>query len=332
MVAKDQEASPERVRDLVDRRLVWCTIATVAVYGLFHVFLEKLGREGTIGDVLEDQLKLGVTLAAAIPAWITTRRAFRLRGLRLAVYASIFGIVGFCVLDVLDELPTFTAYAAFQPNHPLHQFLTDFLSTGVACALFITSYLIMLAFDGVHRAMRRESEERAAAVEQRDQAHRVMRTVSEGTSRVVGEEFLLRLAEELGQSLEAEYVFIGVPIDDENFETVANYAAGSRQENFTCNTVGGPCGDTSRGIKNFVPRNVRTRYPGVAALEAMSAESYLGIPLFDHRSGQYLGHLCMIDTKEMPEELESLPALGLFADRAAAELYRLRTEGKLQQS
>jgi PAS domain S-box-containing protein len=63
----------------------------------------------------------------------------------------------------------------------------------------------------------------------------------------------------------------------------------------------------------------------------MGIESYLGVPLVS-ADNQILGHLCVFDTKPMPEAPRKLLVFRIFAARATAELSRLRLERSLAES
>jgi GAF domain-containing protein len=55
----------------------------------------------------------------------------------------------------------------------------------------------------------------------------------------------------------------------------------------------------------------------------------MGVPLQDG-AGAVIGHLAVLDTRPMPEDERLVGVLQLFAERAAAELARLRAEQALR--
>jgi PAS domain S-box-containing protein len=71
-------------------------------------------------------------------------------------------------------------------------------------------------------------------------------------------------------------------------------------------------------------------FPGDPDLGRFGAVSYLGIPFLD-RDGTILGHLAVLDTKALPADPRTLALFRLFADRASAELRRLRAETSLRE-
>src|SRR5881628_1675692 len=59
--------------------------------------------------------------------------------------------------------------------------------------------------------------------------------------------------------------------------------------------------------------------------------SYLGIPAYD-AFGQVVGHIVILDTKPMDENLKTQAILRIFASRAGAELKRQQAEDKLRKA
>ena len=78
------------------------------------------------------------------------------------------------------------------------------------------------------------------------------------------------------------------------------------------------------------PENVVELYPHNAELKRLNAVSYMGVPLLDV-DGRILGHLAILDTQPMPAEPRALALFHIFANRAAAELRRLRAEAEVRE-
>ncbi len=94
---------------------------------------------------------------------------------------------------------------------------------------------------------------------------------------------------------------------------------------------GTPCEDVVRGNLCHYPFGVSKKFPLDTALVEMGIESYLGVPLVASDGG-HLGHLCVFDTRPMPDEPRNMLVFRIFAARAGAELERLRMEGLLRDS
>jgi PAS domain S-box-containing protein len=78
------------------------------------------------------------------------------------------------------------------------------------------------------------------------------------------------------------------------------------------------------------PENVVALYPDDPELQRLGAVSYMGVPLLDD-DRRILGNLAVLDTRPMPAEPRALAVFRIFADRAAAELRRLRAEAEVRE-
>ena len=65
-------------------------------------------------------------------------------------------------------------------------------------------------------------------------------------------------------------------------------------------------------------------------LEPLAAMSYMGVPLFD-TDGQIMGHLAVLDDAPMSGNESVTAIFNIFANRAAAELRRLRRDRALRE-
>ncbi len=151
-----------------------------------------------------------------------------------------------------------------------------------------------------------------------------------GVSGQVGEEFFRSLTRHLAQVSQADYALVGELADDpEKVRTVAVFARGEFQENFTYSLRGTPCQEVIAGELCSFPRDVQTLFPQDLMLREMGVESYIGIPLMN--SGrQPLGLLVVMASGPQRESGFVVSLLQIFASRAAAELERLRAEEALR--
>jgi formate hydrogenlyase transcriptional activator len=160
-----------------------------------------------------------------------------------------------------------------------------------------------------------------------------LRAIAEGTARATGEEFFQSLVEHLaaamgrGCSLIAE--FSGP--SRSRVRTLAYWTNGRLMPNVEYELFGTPCEDVARGNLCHYSCEVWKKFPNDEALVQMGIESYLGVPLVGP-DNQHLGHLCIFDSRPMPDEPRNLLIFRIFAARAAAELERLRMEKLLRDS
>lgn len=165
------------------------------------------------------------------------------------------------------------------------------------------------------------------------QADGVLKTILEGTSSKVGEDFLRSLTRNLALLLRVRYAFISEYLagKGERAQTAAIWTGKEFGENFEYITEDTPCEKVIQDGKAYYPSNVQKLFPADAWLRTAGVESYLAILFFD-RSGQPIGHMGVMDDKPISKShfIESI--LRLFATRAGAELERKRAEGALQES
>jgi PAS domain S-box-containing protein len=78
-----------------------------------------------------------------------------------------------------------------------------------------------------------------------------------------------------------------------------------------------------------IPEQVSLLFPGDPDLRKNKISSYLGVPLKD-AGDVIIGHLAVIDARPLPRDERALSLFRIFADRAAAELRRVRAEQGLR--
>jgi PAS domain S-box-containing protein len=160
----------------------------------------------------------------------------------------------------------------------------------------------------------------------------VLRRILEGTARHTGEAFFAALVRNLALAVDCAYAFVaefsGAPT---RVRTLAVWGRGAPLENFEYELAGTPCEEVVRGSLCHHPQGVQGAFPADALLVEMGADSYLGVPL-QGTSGAVLGHLAVLDTRPMSQEPRRLAIFRIFAERAAAELERLRMEERLRES
>jgi PAS domain S-box-containing protein len=154
-----------------------------------------------------------------------------------------------------------------------------------------------------------------------------LRAIVEGTARHTGEEFFRSLVRNLSAATGVPNAFVAEFADlKTRIRSLAFWTDGKFIANDEWELAGTPCEDVLRGNLCHHPTDVWKKFPKDAGVE-----SYLGVPLRD-AAGEVLGHLAVYDVKPMPPEPRLLYTFQIFADRAAAELERLRYEKMLRES
>jgi PAS domain S-box-containing protein len=160
----------------------------------------------------------------------------------------------------------------------------------------------------------------------------ILRLVIEATTPVTGEDFFNTLMSRLTTSLGVRKAFITECLDHPTtrVRTLAVWTDGAMAENKEFNLSGTPCEEVINGKKIcFYPRDLGKYFP----LELRYGwESYIGIPIVQPSTDKVMGHIAILNDKEMNDALLVESMFRIFAARAASELERLYTAQALQES
>ncbi|NIR45362.1 MAG: PAS domain S-box protein [Gemmatimonadetes bacterium] len=159
-----------------------------------------------------------------------------------------------------------------------------------------------------------------------------LRSILEGTSGETGAAFFEALVENLSRALGTEGAWVTEYVEDATeLRALAFFIGGQLVPDYQYAIAGTPCEPVIKE-KHFVhiPDEVVSLFPDDPDLARYSAVSYMGVPLQD-LDGTVLGHLAVLDTGPMPENPRLLALFRIFADRAAAELRRLRAHARLRE-
>jgi PAS domain S-box-containing protein len=155
----------------------------------------------------------------------------------------------------------------------------------------------------------------------------VLRRVMEGTASDTGERFFRSLVDNLRSALGTMGAWVAT-LDEHRVELTAlsMRLRDDWLDGFTYPVLGTPC-EVALSEKRavHVADRIVDLYRGVPSFKHYGAVSYLGVPVFD-AEGSIIGQVAVLDDKPMPEEPRSMAIFQIFANRAAAELQRLRAE------
>jgi len=159
-----------------------------------------------------------------------------------------------------------------------------------------------------------------------------LRTILEGTATETGERFFAALVENLAKALGTYGAWVTeyVPATRQ-LRALAFRLGGEWIDGWQMSVDGTPCETVIErvGLVHY-PDNVVALYPNDPELKRLGAVSYMGVPLLD-ADRRILGNLAVLDTRPMPAEPRALAVFQIFADRAAAELRRLRAEAEVRE-
>ncbi|GMV14425.1 MAG: sigma 54-interacting transcriptional regulator [Polyangiaceae bacterium] len=154
-----------------------------------------------------------------------------------------------------------------------------------------------------------------------------LRSIVEGTATETGESFFSALVTNLSRTMGTMGAWIAL-YSEHNRELVA-VSMKMRDEwldGFSYPVEGTPCQtalDERRTV--HIPDRIVDLYRGDPSLRHYGAVSYMGVPLLDV-DGAIIGQLAVLDDKPMPPEPRGAAIFQIFANRASAELRRLRAE------
>ena len=159
-----------------------------------------------------------------------------------------------------------------------------------------------------------------------------LRTILEGTSAETGAQFFASLVKNLSQALNTCGAWVTQYIEEcRSLEALAFWLNGQWIHDFEMKLEGTPCEEVFEQARLIhYPDNLLGFYPKNPNIKALGLRSYMGVPLLD-LNGRILGHLAVLDTRPMPEAPRTFALFQIFANRAAAELRRLRAEAKVQE-
>ncbi|MEM0981045.1 MAG: PAS domain S-box protein, partial [Cyanobacteria bacterium P01_H01_bin.58] len=177
-------------------------------------------------------------------------------------------------------------------------------------------------------------------VTERVVAEKTLRNIEAGTAAVVGEDFFAALAEHLASALNADHVLINelqhltsppstTPV--RVLRTLLFWSGGQLQPPHTYPVSNTPCELVLQDGYYICTSGVQAAFPTDADLSILEAESYVGVAFCDSEGG-VIGAICVILKQPLKAVDHTIAILRIFADRAAAELQRQRSDQALSES
>jgi len=167
----------------------------------------------------------------------------------------------------------------------------------------------------------------------RKRSEKVLRSIIEGTSLSLGENYFRSLVRHLAHSLEVRCAFVSELHEQREgrLRLLAFWSGKDFEEIFEYDSKGTPCELVIKKGLVFYPKNVQQFFPEDQWLKDFHIESYLAIPLLD-LDGKPVGHMGVAHDKPLTEPSSAQSILQVFSTRAGAELLRMRAEKALHQA
>lgn len=159
--------------------------------------------------------------------------------------------------------------------------------------------------------------------------------ILDSTSAEIGQNFFVSLVKNLSKVLNTNGAWVTEYFEEEKRMCAkAFYLGNDWIDNFNYPVAGTPCETviTERRLVH-IRDNLFEKYKGNPELKDFrktKVVSYLGIP-FEDVDGRILGHLSVIDSEPIPEDQEVFNIFRIFANRASAEMRRLRAEKETRE-
>jgi PAS domain S-box-containing protein len=168
-------------------------------------------------------------------------------------------------------------------------------------------------------------------VTERKRSEETLKHIGLGVSSSTGEEFVRSLVKQLSKALQTDFSFLVETTkknEEDNTCTLAIAEHGHIRSKMNFKLANSACEEVlKRGFRAF-PSEVREKFPKDDILKELAAESFVAMPLVDHK-GKTVGLMGVIDTKPMDNVQIAESTLQIFAARAAAEIERKRFEEDL---
>src|SRR6266478_3095425 len=173
----------------------------------------------------------------------------------------------------------------------------------------------------------------AQAYEALTRAEEGLRGIAEGTAAVTGRDFFYSLVRHLAAALRVRYAFLTECLHgtESRVRTLAFWKGDGFADNFEYDVAPTPCRVVLEGKTVIHPSDLQRLFPDDRELVDLSAQSFLGIPVYNS-ANQIAGHLAVLDDKPLGETGRAIPVLRAFAARAGAEIERLKAEERLRQA
>ena len=152
-----------------------------------------------------------------------------------------------------------------------------------------------------------------------------------GVGARTGEDFFAEMVKHVSEALGTKGVWVTEWLpESRRLRALAFWYDGAPFGDYEYSVAGTPCEPVVQTCDLFhVEDRVIELFPNDPDLGPMNAVAYMGIPLLD-TDGDMLGHLAVLHDAPLPALDRTHAVFGLFAERAAAELRRLRRDRDLR--
>jgi PAS domain S-box-containing protein len=163
-------------------------------------------------------------------------------------------------------------------------------------------------------------------IRQRKMEEDLLRTVSERTAGVTGEDYFRELTKFITSSLNVRYsMVVQCSHGDKTKLRMLSYV--DRQEvleNIEYDTNGTPCEIVMEGKDFFCGEDLEKKFPREKGIQ-----SWVAVPIYAPSTGKVIGNIAAFDNMPMRREQNQSAILKIFAARAGAEIERIDAQKEL---
>jgi PAS domain S-box-containing protein len=169
----------------------------------------------------------------------------------------------------------------------------------------------------------------ARDIRKRKMEEELLRTVSEQTAGITGEDYLLQLAKFVTSCLNIRYAMVSKYSNPEHTRMkMLSYVERNKvREGFEYDLSGTPCEVVMKGNQFFCANNLELSYP-----RELGIKSWIAVPIYSPTTGEPIGNIGGFDTIPMTNEQNQSDILKIFAARAGAEIERLEALHNLENA
>ncbi len=157
----------------------------------------------------------------------------------------------------------------------------------------------------------------------------LLRTISERTAGVTGQDYFHELTKFVTSSLNVRYSMVVECSTGDNtrLRTLSYVDRQEIKENIVYDKKGTPCEIVMEGKDFFCASGLEKTFPREKGIQ-----SWVAVPIYSPSTGKVIGNIAAFDRQPMSKEQNQTDILKIFAARAGAEIERIEAQQKLEQA
>lgn len=166
-------------------------------------------------------------------------------------------------------------------------------------------------------------------IRKRKMEEELLRTISEQTAGITGEDYLLQLAKFVTSCLNIRYAMVSRYSNPEKtrMKMLSYVERHEVLEGFEYELSGTPCELVMKGNEFFCANNLQLSYP-----KEQGINSWIAVPIYSPTTGEPIGNIGGFDPEPMSAEKNQADILKIFAARAGAEIERIEAQKNLEKA